>query len=73
MNSYTINVPATFAFDISAETEEEAIEAAKGLLRAEDPVSDFGGFSRHYSCPWVAPARADEDYPDLEVVEICPE
>ena len=67
---YTINVPATFAFDVEAKSESEASRIAREKLIAHDPVNDYGGFRSVYAGPWVAVAGADQGYPDIEVVDV---
>ena len=72
MSDYTINVDATFAFDVTANSVQEAEQQAKEALARIDPVSDFGSFNGPFSMgSWVAPARADENYPSL-TAELIP-
>lgn len=70
MKRYTVSIEASFNFDIDADNEEQAVEKARELLRTQDPINDHGGLDGRYDAPWIAPARADDDYPSLEVVDV---
>ena len=73
MKTYTINVPATFAFDVQAKTEEEALEAALEILTHVDPVTDYEAFNTAFQAPWVAPQRDVLGQFEIMATEVCPE
>lgn len=55
MMTYTIHVPATFAFDVQAESEEEALRIANEKIQGEEPMDDdTARLAYRYQAPWVS-------------------
>ena len=69
---YTVTVEASFSFDVTAQTEEQAAEMGRATLAAYDPLDDHGPLSP-FLAPWIEPAGRDEGFPSLEVTDVFPE
>lgn len=70
MKTYTVSIPATFCFDVQAESEEAALDLARIKLKQADPVTDYGSVDSSFSAPWIAPSKAEDNYPELEVTDV---
>lgn len=70
MRRYTMHVDATFAFDVDASSEAEAMGKARELL-ASEVMEDSGVFVRGLLAPWVSVAGATTgDLETLEAVDV---
>ena len=70
---YVFHIPATFAFDVTANSEEEAKIEAKRLLDKFNPVEDDGAIAGVFRAPWVEVAGKDIGFPELRTADEYPE
>lgn len=67
---YTLTVDASFAFDVDADSLEEAKAKARELLNVGNVVTDYGVFASRFEAPWVSIAGRDLGFESLEVVDV---